>query len=118
MRRFDVDFAPIAGARASVLRHATPISYPAHGECPFSASFPRDTVLRMRPDPTYKDIFAHAFMVEELMRWFVADLCNGRELVDALGLRHTGAGTGTVGLGVGRPTPHRQQRHGLARSLS
>ena len=84
MRRFDADFAPIAGARAIVLRHATPISYPAHGECPFSASFPRDTVLRMRPDPTYKDIFAHAFMVEELMRWFVADLCNGRELVDAL----------------------------------
>ena len=38
----------------------------------------------MRPDPTYKDIFAHPFMVEELMRWFVADLCNGRELVDAL----------------------------------
>ena len=50
----------------------------------FRAGFPRDTVLHMRHDPTYKDIFAHPFMVEELMRWFVADLCNGRELVDAL----------------------------------
>ena len=28
----------------------------------------------MKPDPTYKRIFAHEFMVEELMRWFVADL--------------------------------------------
>jgi len=28
----------------------------------------------MRPDSTYKTIFAHAFMVEELMRWLVADL--------------------------------------------
>ena len=26
----------------------------------------------MRQDPTFKDIFAHPFMVEELLRWFVA----------------------------------------------
>ena len=38
----------------------------------------------MRPDPTYKTIFGHAFMVEELMRWLVADLHDARELVDAL----------------------------------
>ena len=38
----------------------------------------------MRPDPTYKTIFGHAFMVEELMRWLVADLRGARELVDAL----------------------------------
>ena len=38
----------------------------------------------MRPDPTYKTIFGHAFMVEELMRWLVADLHGARELVDAL----------------------------------
>ena len=38
----------------------------------------------MRPDPTYKTIFAHPFMVEELMRWLVADLHGARELVDAL----------------------------------
>ena len=38
----------------------------------------------MRPDPTYKDIFGHAFMVEELMGWLVADLHGARALVDAL----------------------------------
>ena len=38
----------------------------------------------MQPDPTYKQIFAHEFMVEELMRWFVADLRGAHELVDAL----------------------------------
>ena len=38
----------------------------------------------MTPDPTYKQIFGHAFMVEELMRWFVADVHGARELVDAL----------------------------------
>ena len=38
----------------------------------------------MRPDPTYKDIFGHAFMVEELMRWLVADLHGARALVEAL----------------------------------
>ena len=38
----------------------------------------------MRPDPTYKTIFGHAFMVKELMRWLVADLHGARELVDAL----------------------------------
>ena len=38
----------------------------------------------MNPDPTYKQIFAHEFMVEELMRWFVAGLHGARELVDAL----------------------------------
>ncbi len=42
------------------------------------------TVVAMKPDPTYKQIFAHEFMVEELMRWFVADLHGARELVDAL----------------------------------
>ena len=41
-------------------------------------------VANMRPDPTYKLMFEHAFMVEELMRWFVADLSGARELVDAL----------------------------------
>ena len=38
----------------------------------------------MQPDPTYKIIFAHRFMVEELMRWLVADVHGARELVDAL----------------------------------
>ena len=42
------------------------------------------TVSAMQPDPTYKQIFAHAFMVEELMRWFVADVHGAHELVDAL----------------------------------
>ena len=40
----------------------------------------------MQPDPTYKTIFAHPFMVEELMRWLVADLHGARALVDALDL--------------------------------
>ena len=31
------------------------------------------TVVPMQPDPTYKIIFAHRFMVEELMRWLVVD---------------------------------------------
>ena len=40
----------------------------------------------MKPDPTYKDIFAHAFMVEELMRWLVADLHGAPSIVEALDL--------------------------------
>ena len=40
----------------------------------------------MRPDATYKTIFSHRFMVEELMRWLVADLHGAAELVDALDL--------------------------------
>ena len=42
------------------------------------------TVVPMQPDPTYKIIFAHRFMVEELMRWLVAEVHGARELVDAL----------------------------------
>ena len=42
------------------------------------------TVVPMQPDPTYKIIFAHRFMVEELMHWLVADVHGARELVDAL----------------------------------
>ena len=38
----------------------------------------------MRQDPTFKDIFAYPFMVEELLRWFVAGLPGGRELVGGL----------------------------------
>ena len=38
----------------------------------------------MKSDPTYKAIFGHAFMVEELMHWLVADLHGARKLVDAL----------------------------------
>ena len=38
----------------------------------------------MRQDPTFKDIFAYPFMVEELLRWFVAGLPGGRELVSGL----------------------------------
>ena len=48
------------------------------------AEFSRVTVARVNPDPTYKQIFAHEFMVEEMMRWFVADLHGASELVDAL----------------------------------
>ena len=44
----------------------------------------RATVVPMRPDPTYKTIFADRFMVEELMRWLVAEVHGARELVDAL----------------------------------
>ena len=38
----------------------------------------------MLPDATYKTIFSHRFMVEELMRWLVADLHDAAGLVDAL----------------------------------
>ena len=38
----------------------------------------------MRQDPTFKDIFAYPFMVEELMRWFVGDLRGAGELVAGL----------------------------------
>ena len=38
----------------------------------------------MRQDPTFKDIFACPFMVEELVRWFVGDLQGGDELVAGL----------------------------------
>ena len=40
----------------------------------------------MRPDATYKTIFSHRFMVEELMRWLVADLHGAAGLVDVLDL--------------------------------
>ena len=40
----------------------------------------------MQPDATYKHLLSHAFMVEELLRWLVADLHGMRELVDALEL--------------------------------
>ena len=50
----------------------------------YRAIVPFATVATVRPDPTYKDIFEHEFMVEELLRWFVAGLPGGRELVDAL----------------------------------
>ena len=48
------------------------------------AEFSRVTVARVNPDPTYKQIFANEYMVEELMRWFVAGLHGAGELVDAL----------------------------------
>lgn len=38
----------------------------------------------MRQDPTFKDIFAYPFMVEELPRWFVGDFHGARELVYGL----------------------------------
>ena len=38
----------------------------------------------MRSDLTYKTIFGHRFMVEELMRWLIGDLHGAGELVDAL----------------------------------
>ena len=59
-------------------------AYTRSARSPLAGSFPRATVASMRPDPTYKDIFGHAFMVEELMRWLVAELHGAHELVDAL----------------------------------
>ena len=38
----------------------------------------------MRQDPTFKHLFSYAFMVEELVRWFVGDLHGAGELVDGL----------------------------------
>ena len=38
----------------------------------------------MEPDATYKHILSHAFMVEELLRWLVADRHGMHALVDAL----------------------------------
>ena len=38
----------------------------------------------MEPDATYKHILSFAFMVEELLRWLVADVHGMHELVDAL----------------------------------
>ena len=68
------------------------MSYPSKGvfrTCPVadirqSALFVLLNLGAMRQDPTFKDIFAYAFMVEELLRWFVAGLPGGRELVEAL----------------------------------
>ena len=56
----------------------------------------------MLPDATYKTIFSHRFMVEELMRWLVADLHGAAELVDALdfpGLRRVPEQSVTTGVG-------------------
>ena len=56
----------------------------------------------MQPDPTYKTIFAHPFMVEELMRWLVADLHGARALVDVLDLsRMERVHEQSVGTGAG-----------------
>ncbi len=38
----------------------------------------------MRQDSTFKHRFSYAFMVEELVRWFVGDLHDTGELVDGL----------------------------------
>ena len=38
----------------------------------------------MEPDATYKRVLSFAFMVEELLRWLVADLHGMHALVDAL----------------------------------
>ena len=38
----------------------------------------------MEPDATYKHLLSFAFMVEELLRWLVADLHGMHALVDAL----------------------------------
>ena len=46
----------------------------------------RATVASMQPDATYKHLLSHAFMVEELLRWLVADLRGMHALVDALEL--------------------------------
>ena len=46
----------------------------------------------MQPDATYKHLLSHAFMVEELLRWLVADLRGMHELVDALRLTPIGSG--------------------------
>ena len=43
-----------------------------------------NSVASMQPDATYKHLLSHTFMVEELLRWLVADLRGMRELVDAL----------------------------------
>ena len=56
----------------------------------------------MLPDATYKTIFSHRFMVEELMRWIVADLHGAAELVDAMdfpGLRRVPEQSVTTGAG-------------------
>ena len=58
----------------------------------------------MEPDATYKNFLSSAFMVEELMRWLVADLHGARELVDGLDLsrlrrvheQSVTSGTGTL----------------------
>ena len=57
-----------------------------HAQGPMSAGLPISPRYRgvMKPDPTYKDIFGYAFMVEELVRWLVGDLHGARELVGAL----------------------------------
>ena len=39
---------------------------------------------RMRQDPTFKDIFAYPFMVEELVRWLLGDLHGAGELLHRL----------------------------------
>ena len=51
---------------------------------PWLAAHRPATVSAVTPDPTYKQIFAHAFMVEELMRWFVAEVHGAHELVEGL----------------------------------
>ena len=46
----------------------------------------------MQPDATCKHLLSHAFMVEELLRWLVADLRGMHALVDALCLTPIGSG--------------------------
>ena len=65
--------------------HASdPSAYTRRDPRPWDGAVRRATVVPMRPDLTYKTIFGHAFMVEELMRWLVADLHGAHELVHAL----------------------------------
>ena len=61
-----------------------PVAYTRSARSPSSGARARNTVASMQPDATYKHLRAHAFMVEALLRWLVADLRGMREPVDAL----------------------------------
>ena len=50
-----------------------PSAYTRQDQRPWDGLVRRATVVPMRPDLACKTIFAHPFIVEELMRWLVAD---------------------------------------------
>ena len=65
-------------------RAVGPESYTRRAQHPLAATSPERSVARMEPDVTYKHVLSFAFMVEELLRWLVADRHGMHALVDAL----------------------------------
>ena len=94
-------------------RAVGPDSYTRRAQHPLAATSPERSVARMEPD-AYKHVLSFAFMVEELLRWLVADLPRHARAGRCAGLLHPHARARAVGHRRRRGAASPQQRHGVA----